>query len=182
MVPEQSTIESQQTVPDLSTAETKLTAPVLKQVTSADMKALDLRQPCGFSAAEIESVTKYNLCGLGKNFASQDSKINAIFLMSVAALESGWGRYKLNQYNLFGMIYYHPQSYAGCIDYAANTLASNYLTQGGAWYNGVTVSAVNIDYCVNADGSVNTSWTDKVSEIMAEMYNQIYLAQHQKQI
>jgi hypothetical protein len=154
--------------------------PVLQRVTPADMQKLDLRQASGFSSAEIESVAKYNLCGLGANFVEQDNKINAIFLMSVAALESGWGRYKLNQYNLFGMYHYHPQSYAECITHVANVLVTNYLTQGGQWHNGVTISAVNIKYCVNSDGSPKTSWTDEVSEIMANMYNQIYLAEYKQ--
>ena len=154
--------------------------PVLKQVTPEDMRALDLRQPCGFSASEIESVTKFNLNGLGGNFAEQDNRVNAIFLMSVAALESGWGRHRLTAYNLFGIYYYQPQSYAECISHAANLLATKYLVQDGEWYNGVTVSAVNINYCVNPDGSPKTTWTDEVSGIMADMYNQIYLAEYQQ--
>jgi beta-N-acetylglucosaminidase len=155
-------------------------APVLKQVTPAAMQALDLRLPCGFTADEIESVTKYNLVGLGGDFAAQDGNINAIFLMSVAALESGWGRHTINRYNLFGMYRYFPQSYAQCIDHVAGYLAENYINQDGRWHNGVTVSEVNVDYCVNPKGSPKTSWTNEVSIIMAKMYNQIYNAEYQQ--
>lgn len=155
-------------------------APVLKQVTSADMQAINLKSPCGFSADEMESVTKYNLCGLGSIFAAQDNKVNAVFLMSVAALESGWGRHKLNAYNLFGIYKYQPPSYAECISHTADLLSASYLTEGGPWYNGVTVAAVNVNYCLNPDGSPKASWTDQVSSIMADMYNQIYQAEYQQ--
>jgi hypothetical protein len=174
-VPKTAPSVSQQAVPVAQEA-----APVLKQVTAADMQALDLRLPCGFTAAEIESVTKYDLKGLGADFAGEDGKVNAVFLMSVAALESGWGRYKINQYNLFGMYNYSPQSYSQCIDHVADVLAANYLTPGGKWFNGDTISGVNKDYCVNPDGSPRTSWTNEVSGIMAGMYNQIYQAEYQQ--
>lgn len=133
----------------------------LKQVQSENMLELDLRNPSGFTPKELESVTKYGLSGLGGDFAAQDSKVNSIFLIAVAALESGWGRFKLTQYNLFGMYRYVPNSYSECIEHVAAYLQTNYLTQGGEWYHGVTVPAVNTEYCVNSNGSPNTSWATR---------------------
>ena len=159
---------------------TQPAAAVLKQVTQADMLSLDLGKPCGFTADELEGVTKYSLSGFGACFAQQDQKVNAVFLMAVAALESGWGRYQLTKYNLFGMYHFYPQSYAGSISGAADHLRNDYLSQSGRWFHGCTVSAVNTDYCVNSDGSPKTSWADQVSRIMADMYNQIYSSEYSR--
>ena len=85
--------------------------------------------------------------------------INAIFLSSVAALESGWCSTDNAIYknNLFGFKNSNGEGFRSfsskedSIRTVAKFLKSNYLTEGGIYYNGLSVGAVNIKYCEQMD-------------------------------
>lgn len=54
----------------------------------------DITEPCGMTAKELGERFKYDLEPYAQAFicAEEDYGINACFLASIAALESGWGR------------------------------------------------------------------------------------------
>ena len=52
----------------------------------------------------------------------------------------------------------------------ARNLKINYLTEGGVYYNGLSVSGVNVKYC---EGS---SWSTKVDSIANGIIDRIYSA------
>ena len=133
-------------------------------------------EPSNVTAEELSAGLLYEL----KNFADCFIKaegtygVNAIFLASVAALESGWGRSQvaINNNNLFG--YTSPsggyrvfESVEECIDTVARHLKRNYLTEGGSFYNGVSVGAINIMYCAQR------TWAEKVNSIAIRVVERI---------
>ena len=101
--------------------------------------------------------------------------INAIFLSSVAALESGWcsTNIALNNNNLFG--YKNPDgdgfrvfsSKEESIRTVAKHLKNSYLTEDGPYYNGLSVGAINIKYCEQMD------WAGKIDKIAAGIIDRI---------
>ena len=138
------------------------------------------RPPITFSADNVlmpSNVTTEELAGslyhaLGnyaKYFVAAEKKygVNAIFLASIAALESGWGRSDLavNNNNIFGyknangVGFRKYDTIEDCVEAIAKHLRNNYLTEGGRHYNGVSVEAVNVKYC----GS--KTWAPNVTRI-----------------
>jgi hypothetical protein len=91
--------------------------------------------------------------------------VNAIFLMSIAAHESNWGRSRRavqdHNYTGFGV---YSKSAVGIntatgeenIRMTANHLATNYLNPSGKYYHGVSVRAVHTMYCATG------GWTEGI--------------------
>lgn len=106
--------------------------------------------------------------------ASEKFGVNAEFLAAVLAQESGWCRFPVSNNN-FG------SDWSGkYIDYdtpedgiagAAKTLSNNFLRQTSNYFHGFTVKDVNIDYCVNNDGSTKTDWAIDVVSMMKQIYS-----------
>lgn len=140
----------------------------------------DCRPPIGYSkdnvltpsnvtAEELSSGLLYGLKHYAGYFVEMEKEygINAIFLASVAALESGWCRTDIavNNNNLFG--YKNPSgngfryfsSKEESITTVAKHLKTNYLTEGAPYYNGLSVADINIKYCEQ------NTWTGKVNQI-----------------
>lgn len=98
----------------------------------------DLRLASGVTSAEIDSMlVGTGLAGLGPAFAAaeRDHGVNALALLSIAILESGWGRSRLAQKrnNLFGMrrrqfLSFHSKE--SSVDHAGNLLKSFYFPRG----------------------------------------------------
>lgn len=120
-----------------------------------------------------------NLTGLEYVFlkAQSEYNINAIFLISLAALESGWGTSNMatNKNNLFGFCAYDTntskaktfKSKSECIMYVSKYISENYLTEGGKYYSGVTLEAVNKRY------SSDKNWSVKIANIMDDQYKKL---------
>lgn len=134
----------------------------------------DLRTPSRVSPQELQNCLPDGFSGLAGTFAQAEAEtgVNALFLVSVAALESGWGGSNLAQShnNLFGWTdstspsgFRHFESKEACIMYVAERLAINYLSPDGKYFNGYTVQAVNQRYCSSE------SWADKVLYLMHEL-------------
>lgn len=140
----------------------------------------DCRPPIGYSQDNVltpSNVTEEELkVGLLHDlkryagcFVEMEEKygINAIFLSSVAALESGWCRTDLavKNNNLFGYKnasgngFRYFSSKEESINTVAKHLKNNYLTEGGEHYNGLSVADINIKYCEQSD------WCNKVGSI-----------------
>ena len=127
-----------------------------------NFNSFDLRTKSYCTATQLDEVLKYELKGLGEHFLSAEEKygVNALFLASVAALESGWGRYCFKKNNMFGYGNMSFSSKAECIDFVAMKLKENYLTENGKYHNGYTVDAVNVRY------NGRDEWAETVLQIM----------------
>ncbi len=115
--------------------------------------------------------------------------INGIFVASMAIHESGWGTSTIAQdkKNLFGYGAYDSspyqssfsfETYAEGIDLVARVLVKNYINEAGtpiyddevakgSYYNGPTVSAVNIRY------ASDQNWHNKVYSYMEYLYHRL---------
>jgi beta-N-acetylglucosaminidase len=134
--------------------------------------------PSNVTAEELEKGLRYGLRGCGEYFveAEKEYGVNAIFLASIAAHESGWGRSKLaiNKNNLFGYkqaggggTFREFESLEECILYVARVLKTSYLTEGAKYYNGTSVTAVNVKYCSSKN------WAPQVNLIAKKIMNKI---------
>ena len=131
--------------------------------------SFDLTTKSGFSAEELSKGLLGELSSFSEDFIAAEEKygVNAIFLCAVAALESGWGRYCFRPNNIFGWSGKDFSTKDECIDFVASKIAEHYLSEGGKYYNGKTLSGVNV--CYNG----NAFWEEKVSEIMAMILRRI---------
>lgn len=122
----------------------------------------DLTIKSGFSAEELSKGLLGELPYFSEDFIKAEEKygVNALFLCAVAALESGWGRYCFRQNNIFGWSGKDFSTKGECIDFVASKIAEHYLSEEGKYYNGKTVSGVNV--CYNG----NDFWEEKIVKIM----------------
>ena len=131
--------------------------------------------PSGLSATELERGLLYDLKQYAPCFieAEQDTGINAVFLASVAALESGWAKSNVasTKNNLFGWTsksgYRSFDSKEECISLVAERIKALYLTPEGEYFNGYTVEDINKRY----NGA--PQWAEQVNQIMSEVTNRI---------
>ena len=122
-------------------------------------------------------------------YIEQQYNINGIFVAAIGIHESGWGTSKiaLNKKNLFGYgaydsspysSSYNFDTYAEGIDLIARVLVKYYLnpagtsiyggeTASGKYYNGNTVSGVNVKY------ATDKNWANKVYNHMEYLYKKI---------
>ena len=128
-----------------------------------EAETLDLTVPCGYSAKELSEGLLGKLSFLAEDFIAAEEKysVNAVFLAAVAALESGWGKYCFRPNNIFGWSGKDFETKEECIDFVASKIAEHYLSEDGKYYNGKTVSGVNV--CYNGSGL----WEKAVNGIMA---------------
>ena len=128
----------------------------------------DVTVPSNLTVEEAETALKGTyLEYLAPTFVECEKEygVNAIFLMSIAAHESDWGRSRRavqdHNYTGFGV---YSSSAEGIntatgqenIRMTANHLATNYLNPQGKYYHGVSVRAVHTMYCATG------GWTEGV--------------------
>lgn len=127
--------------------------------------------PSNLTSAELERGLLYSLKECAPAFieAEKQTGINAVFLASVAALESGWAESNLSNThnNLFGWTlssgFMQFDSKEECILYVASRIKELYLTEDGMYFNGYEVSDINI--CYNG----RQHWEDSVNSIMYDI-------------
>ena len=109
----------------------------------------DIEEPCGMSTEELEGVLKGELKQYAQEFlhAEEDYEINACFLVSIAALESGWGEHQFRPNNIFGFGRMEFESVPKCIDYVSWYLRKHYLNKNGKYYRGGTISDIGKIWC-----------------------------------
>lgn len=130
----------------------------------------DLRLASGVTAEEIEYLVQgTGLAGLGPSFAVAEWAygVNALALLSIAILESGWGRSRLaqNNNNLFGINHPRLRSFpypAASVIYTGHLLGNSYFPKGRA-------CLADIGRIYAAD----PQWGAKVSMIWAQLENRI---------
>ena len=99
--------------------------------------------------------------------------VNAIYLMSLSAEESGWGRSQLAiTHNNIGGIkssngWMYFSDWGECLDYKARLLKNQYLSENGDYFNGYSIWNVNIKYCEQ------NTWADNISSIAYGLLNKI---------
>lgn len=141
---------------------------------------MNLTSPSNATAEDINRALEgTGLAGLGHAFekAEKDHGVNALFLVAVAVIESGWGNSQLarERNNLFGWQAYDHNVNAArwfdskeeCIDIVAKSIKRSYLTKGGAFHRGFTAKDVNIMY------SSDPKWHEKVTQIMQSLSRQM---------
>lgn len=104
----------------------------------------------------------------------QEYNVNLIFITSIVALESGWGRSSLaiSHNNLTGYIgqngeYYSFNSWGDSLQETFRLISEEYVLQDGLFYNGTSVWNINQKYC-EVD-----SWSGKVISIGNELLSKI---------
>lgn len=99
--------------------------------------------------------------------------VNAIYLMSLSAEESGWGRSQLAiTHNNIGGIkssngWMYFSDWGECLDYKARLLKNQYLSENGYYFNGYSIWNVNIKYCEQ------NTWADNINSIAYGLLNKI---------
>lgn len=139
-------------------------------------KNYDLRVVSNLDTNQLEKLIKgTGLQGLGVYYerAEKEYKVNALALIAISALESGWGTSHLakTKNNLVGYGAYDGQEHKAisfktkgdCIMTVARDLSKDYLTEGGKYFNGYTLTAVNVKYCSRKD------WAGKVANIITDL-------------
>lgn len=124
--------------------------------------ATDLRTKSNLNAIDYDTMLDgTNLYGIGKALEQAEKKysVNGLYLMGLCILESGWGTsdFAVKRNNLVGWnaIDTNPQlastfeSKEQCILYVAEKLQQNYLTEGGAYFEGYTAKDIDIHYCTD---------------------------------
>ena len=110
--------------------------------------------------------------------AEKEWGVIAIFVASLTAEESGWGRSNraINQNNLSGYAVYSAgasgrsfSSKEESIMETAKLICQQYLKPTGAYYNGISIYDVNIKYCPNDGGT----WSKNISSIAYSLVSKI---------
>lgn len=100
----------------------------------------------------------------------QEYQINAVFLMSLTAEESGWGRSSLaiNNNNISGhknsrgeWAYY--SNWGECLEESFRLLSQEYVNPNGRFYTGPSMYDINLMYCPNPDNP--NSWANNIANI-----------------
>ena len=127
----------------------------------------EIEEPCGMTAQELESVLKGELKQYAQEFiwAEEDYEINACFLASIAAAESGWGEHQFRPNNIFGFGRAEFDSVPECIDYVSWFLRKHYLNPEGKYYRGGTIEDIGRIWCPD-DGT----WARLLRGIYYELY------------
>ena len=128
------------------------------------------------TVAELEENTHAPLSQYAFYFIEAEAQtgVNAVFLTSVAALESGWGTSELaqNKNNLYGWTSNGGEmmtfdSKAQCIIYVAEKIKEHYLTPDGKYFNGYEVADINKRY------NGRDEWAVAVTDIMEHIQKRV---------
>ena len=132
----------------------------------------DLTQPSNLTPDQLREVLKYNLKDYAETFiqAEEITGVNAVFLATLAAWESGWGRVPAENNNLFGFMDgdYYPTPEDSIVP-TAEKIKTYYLSEGGKYHKGYTIDAVNYYY------NGRDTWSKGMKEIMYCINRDIFL-------
>ena len=123
---------------------------------------MDLRTPSNATAEDIEKMLAgTKLAGLGQAFVDAEKTygVNALYMMGLAAEESGYGtsNYAVKRNNLYGWgavdsnpdLAKHFETKYSATLFVASKLKQNYLTEGGAYHEGYSARSVDVHYCTD---------------------------------
>ena len=133
----------------------------------------DLSLPSNLNAQQLEAGLLGNLKPMAWAFVQAEKiyGVNAVFLASLAGLESGWGKHcYVGENNLFGFGRKDFASYGECIFFVAQKLRQNYLNGDGCYYNGESIWGVNV--CYNGQDV----WVQRVAGVMNDIARRVQKA------
>lgn len=144
----------------------------IASVSKENVHVLDMRTKFDVSEQELNKcLENTGLQGLAPAYlhAQEKRDINVLFLVSISALESGWGNSPMahRKNNIFGFGDMSFNTKSDCIYYVSDYLSKYYLSSDGKYFNGYTIKDINCSYC-ELD-----SWSPKVINIMQELITKI---------
>ena len=145
--------------------------------TKENIKKEDMRKKSDITREHLESyLQKFPyLSGISEVLiqVQEEYEVNALLLLAIIRLESGNGKSDIAQAknNLGGLVgtykskavYKHFDSKNDCIVFMANLLSSYYLTEGGKYFNGYTISDIAQCY------SGSKEWIELVYQLIYEI-------------
>lgn len=151
--------------------------------TKSDASNIDIRTKSNWSASDFEKVVPDKLkCIIPVVMRIEDELgINALYLMSVAANETGWGAKLAGRNNYFnwsndGIKSFDFNSVEEFSDYSVKSykkyLNTSFYKDTVGNVDEITVETVNTRYAINLDGSVNWDWSKTVISIMEKLSRQ----------
>ena len=135
----------------------------------SEIHKLDMSKPSGVTAADLKLITRQGLVGLEQAFVNAEKKykVNALFLVAIASLESANGTICFKPNNMFGYgSKGYPSKEANIYD-VADGIGNGYLQPGSGLYSGKTISDVNKRY------ASSSTWDTKVANNMHKYYSVI---------
>ncbi len=151
--------------------------------TTAQLWDMDLSKPSGVTEEELAPLLQGGTVGLEDTFIEAEEKygVNAIFLVSIAALESAWGTINFRPNNMFGYGTSGYETKEDNVMTVAKGLGENYLSPSGSLYSGNTATGVNARY------ASSSKWDDKIITQMKKLYDEVAYMQemnilHEKEI
>jgi len=146
--------------------------------TKENVRTEDMRKK---SQLDEQKLTEYmkkfpSLSGIEQTLLElqEQYNINALLILAIIRLESGNGKSNIAQTrnNLGGFIGWERSvrvfksfdSREECLIYMANLLSEHYLTDGGRFYSGYTLSAISKRYSEEPE-----NWTDLVAPLILEI-------------
>ncbi|MEA4923536.1 MAG: hypothetical protein VB031_09335 [Eubacteriaceae bacterium] len=136
----------------------------------SDIVSMDMTAASGVTEDDLKAAgTHSGLKGLESAFvkAEKDYGVNCLFLYGIAVTESSGGTAMFKPNNMFGYGHKSFSSKAECIDYVAQRISEDYLSETGPYYRGKTPTDVNKVYCTG------DTWHGKVEKTMYTMYQDI---------
>lgn len=145
----------------------------------------DLREVSNVTEDELNQILDgTNLKELVPYYKEAEEKygVNALFLIGITALESGWGTSDRaiydNNYTGFGV--YDDSSEGinsstkrGNILGTAKCLSEQYLSENGDYYNGYSIKEVNIKYCLDKNKNPDYNWSTEINKIVKDLKSEI---------
>lgn len=156
---------------------------VAKMIVEEEYEVYPLYNP--YNLLEPSNITREQMYNLLEGTALQSLSngyvymeeiygINSLFLVSISAEESGWGTSSLaiNNNNIGGIKlsdggWAYFSDWFDCLNYEAELLYNEYLSENGSYFNGYSIWDVNIKYC---EGN---QWSENINLIAYELLNKI---------
>lgn len=153
-----------------------------------DMQNQDLSTQSNVTAEDLDKIIEKNTAskpnsimrGMGQTImdASAETGLDAMYLLSHAAWETGWGTSGIlgDKYNWFGIGAYNSSPYESAYKFGdksggfiegAKWIKENYWSSGQSTINGM-IGVPGHNYAVYDDGSPNTGWADGIASIMMD--------------
>ncbi|MBM6619086.1 PA14 domain-containing protein [Bacillus suaedaesalsae] len=153
----------------------------LDKVAATSYIEVDLRKISNITAQDIvDFFNRKKPESLLKNYAQDfidvqnKTGVNAQYLVAHAIWETGWGSSTLTKYkrNFFGYgaydscpftcAYYFPTGFDS-INYVAYQVKTDYLTSNGKYYNGPTLTGMNVRY------ATDQNWKNGIASLMEQI-------------
>jgi len=146
--------------------------------TEKNIKTEDMRKKSKLNKQKLSEYMKKfpKLSGIEETLIEMQDEhsVNALLILAIVRLESGNGKSQIAQSrnNLGGIVvsgktvnvYKSFDTRSDCIIYMAELISKNYLTEGGKYFNGYTLTDIAKKYSASPD-----IWAERIKEIIYEI-------------